>query len=42
VTTGEGGRGEHGEQAAGKPPPEFMSALVTEHFVLLSASTTRR
>jgi hypothetical protein len=40
VTTGQGGRGEHGEQAAGRPPPEFMSALVTEHFVLQSASSS--
>ena len=31
---------ERGDSAAGKPPPEFMSALVTEHFVLQSASSS--
>jgi hypothetical protein len=31
---------EEGKQDAGKPPPEFMSALVTEHFVLQSASSS--
>jgi len=34
VTTGQG------EPEAGKSPPEFMSALVTEHFVLQSASSS--
>jgi hypothetical protein len=34
VATGEG------TQDAGKPPPEFMSALVTEHFVLQSESSS--
>jgi hypothetical protein len=34
MTTGQG------EAQAGKPPPEFMSALVTEHFVLQSASSS--
>jgi hypothetical protein len=31
---------ERDDSAAGKPPPEFMSALVTEHFVLQSASSS--